>query len=232
MLIRGAQRSARRCSFAPLAEAFRPKLHVPGAKAFHPVRIGHHDGVRDAQIFGETDGDRGSDSGRVLFGHCRRAEFLHHLAAARAESRNIKPARKGGQKANHGEDRVAPADFGAVRQHGYAARREQTAQPVKNALDLGFRHAEEDLRDEGGVAGVFDELEGRQRLRNRLTRHARFRDRDEARLRDVENAQAPHEGVGIEVVVEAQARVRLAARPIVSGDRPAAELSENLSAEA
>ena len=84
----------------------------------------------------------------------------------------------------------------------------------------------------GCVTGILDEFEGGQRLSERLARRARFRNRNEPCLRNVENAQAPHEGARIEVVIKAQARALFAARSIISGDRPATELSERLSAKA
>ena len=97
MLIHGAQRGDGRGSFAPFAEAFGPKLDVPRAKAFQPVGIGHHDGVRDAQILGEPDGDGGADRSRMLLRHGCGREFLDDFPPARAESGHVEPAGESGQ---------------------------------------------------------------------------------------------------------------------------------------
>src|SRR3970282_1742713 len=66
----------------------------------------------------------------------------------------------------------------------------------------------------------------------RLGRAARLRDHDEARALEVEAGKGKVERTGIEIVVEARARERLAAVLVVAGNSPAAELRQGLTAEA
>ena len=158
--------------------------------------------------------------------------FSTTVPPARAESGHVEPTGESGKEARRREGRVASADFGAVRKHGNAPRRKQGAKTIEDALRLGLGHPQEDVRNERRVTGVLDEFQGGQRLGERFGRRARFRNRDKPRLRNVENAQAPHKGAGIEVAIEAKARALFAGRPIISGDRPAPELSERLSPKA
>ena len=69
-------------------------------------------------------------------------------------------------------------------------------------------------------------------LHQRLGRAAGLRDHHEARGLEVEAGQRKLERAGVEIVVEARARARLAAMLVVAGNAPAAELRQRLAAEA
>ena len=77
------------------------------------------------------------------------------------------------------------------------------------------------------MACILDVFECGQHLQQRLSGRAGLGDRDGAGFRDIEAAQALHEGARIEIIVEAQMRGLFAARY-----GPASELSQRLPAEA
>ena len=101
-----------------------------------------------------------------------------------------------------------------------------------SAPAVGLGHGEEQLRNAVGESGLAHGVDGGDRLHQRLGRAARLRDHHEARGLEVEAGQSQLERAGVEIVVEARARTRLAAMLVVAGNAPAAELGERLAAEA
>ncbi len=97
---------------------------------------------------------------------------------------------------------------------------------------LGLGHGEEQLRDTVGKPRLPHGVDGGDDLHQRLGRAARLRDHDETRALEVEAGKGKVERAGIEIVVEARARARLAAMLVVAGNAPAAKLRQRLAAEA